>query len=97
MINIFVKLQVLSFDCLEPYERQANVIMKRYGGSIISAFEIIRNSDGSGEEVHIVQFPDEESFSQYRSDKELLQLVDLRDKAISNTEVRMFVHEKIYG
>lgn len=96
MIKVFVKLQVLNFDALESYERQANAIMKRYGGSIVAAFEITKDLNGAGEEVHLLQFPDEESFNQYRSDKELLQLADFRDQAISDTQVTMFVREKVY-
>ena len=57
MIQIYVKLTVKSFDCLEQFERQAVALMQKYQGVVIAAFETVHNTDGTGEEIHILQFP----------------------------------------
>lgn len=96
MITILVRLEVKDFSALEEFESQAARIMQNYQGRISSAFETIRKPDGSGEEIHILEFPNEESFANYRADKSLAALSSLRNKAISNTEVKISVSIKSY-
>lgn len=97
MINILVKLEVKDFCALEVFEKQASMIMGKYQGRIISAFETFRNSEGSGEEIHVLEFPNEEAFINYRSDNSLVNLASLRDQAISNTEVKISLCVKAYA
>ena len=97
MYKILVILQVLDFQALNAFERKASKVMADYQGKIIWAFETIRNEDGSGEEVHIVGFPREEDFTNYRNDPRLQELRDLRAKAISGTEIKIGINEKSYS
>ena len=96
MINILVRLSVKDFDLFETFEKQAAMIMSKYDGRIISAFEIARNPDGSGEEIHILEFPNEDTFNRYRADAELAKLSELRQQAIAGTEVQMNLCIKTY-
>ena len=96
MIHILVKLTVKNFTALEEFERQAVAIMKRHGGQLLSVFEACRNEDGSGEEVHVLAFPSDEAFAGYRVDGDLVDLKDLRDRAISHTEVMVSERLKSY-
>jgi len=96
VIHILVKLEIKDFSALEVFEAQASVIMEKYQGRIVSAFETTRASDGSGEEIHILEFPSEEAFNCYRSDGSLANLVSQRDQAISNTEVTISLRVKTY-
>lgn len=96
MIHILVKLTVKNFNALEEFERQAVAIMNRHGGQLLSAFEACRNEDGSGKEVHVLAFPSDEAFASYRADGDLVDLKDLRDRAISHTEVLVSERLKTY-
>jgi len=96
MLNILVKLAVKDFELFETFEKQAALIMSKYDGRIISAFEIARNPDGSGEEIHILEFPNEDTFNRYRADADLAKLSELRQRAIADTEVQMSVRIKTY-
>ncbi len=86
MIKILVKLEVRDFEALEQFERFVSKIMTTYQGRIVEAFETHR-SDNQGQEVHLLEFPDHESFENYRQDKRHSQFASLREKAISKTEV----------
>ena len=87
MINILVTIEVKNFTLLADFESKAVQIMQSHGGSMIRAFESQRNEDGSGQEVHLLEFPSESAFVDYRSDPRLLEYAELRDRAISSTVV----------
>lgn len=87
MINILVTLEVKDFNLLANFERIAVQIMHSHGGSLIRAFESKRNEDESGQEIHLLEFPSESAFADYRSDPRLLEYAELRDRAISSTAV----------
>lgn len=74
----------------EQFETNAESIMRRYGGQIERriGFPSDANPDRP-HEVHIVTFPDEQSFARYRTDSDLLTLADLRAQAIRLTTVWM--------
>jgi hypothetical protein len=62
--------------------------MNRYGGRIERRIECARGSDADvPHEVHIVTFPDEDSFARYRADADLDALAGLRACAIRKTVV----------
>ena len=71
MYKLLVTLQVRNFQTLAEFEAQAAHVMAGYNGRIASAFETVRNEDGSGEEVHLVEFPLEEDFIRYKNDASL--------------------------
>jgi uncharacterized protein (DUF1330 family) len=97
MYNVLVILQVNNFEALDEFESQAANIMTEYGGRIERAFETCRNDDGTGEEVHLLAFENQQAFENYKSDSRHLDLRDLRDKAISGTEVKTAVRTKEYA
>lgn len=96
MISIFVRLHVADFSAFEEFERSALKIAQRYGGRLISAFEVKR-SGNSGEEIHILEFPDQKNFDSYRLDPDLKKLSKLRAKAISKTEIEQSISVKHYN
>lgn len=87
MINILVTIDVKNFTLLADFESKAVQIMQSHGGSMIRAFESQSNEDGSGQEVHLLEFPSETAFVDYRSDPRLLKYAELRDRAITSTVV----------
>lgn len=82
---------------LDEFERKASIIMADYQGKIVSAFETVRNTDGTGEEVHFVEFPSEEEFDKYKGDPRLQELRGLRERAILSTEIKISQNEKSYS
>jgi len=87
VINILVTLEVKDFNMLSIFEGKAAEIMRSHGGDIIRAFETFRNEDRSGQEIHLLEFPSEAAFSEYRSDSRLLEIAELREKAIVSMKV----------
>jgi hypothetical protein len=72
----------------EQFEASAGQIMKRYGGAIERRIALSVQTDPSQpQEVHIVTFPDRESFERYRSAPELEALASLRSRGIRETIV----------
>ena len=96
MITLYVHLKIRDFNAFEQFEREAVKIMYKYRGRIVHAFEIIRNADNSGEEIHILEFPNSEAFSAYRADHSLAALSTLRNRAISATEIKSSIRLKSY-
>lgn len=72
----------------EQFETEAARIMARYGGAIDRR---IRVAPADGQdlpyEVHIVSFPDDRSFREYRRDSDLQALAALRSRAIRETVI----------
>jgi uncharacterized protein (DUF1330 family) len=96
MIQVFVKIQVKNFAALEKFEYEAAKIMFEHQGRFLTAFETLRNSSGSGEEIHILEFQSIEHFEQYRQDQRHQKLKDLRAAAISATEIKISTQLKFY-
>ena len=96
MIQVLVKLHVKNFSVFEEFERAAIATMKIHQGRIVSAFETARKLDGTGVEFHLLEFPSEEAFADYRADTSLAQLSELRSAAISETEVIVSTTLKSY-
>jgi len=87
VINVLVTLEVKDFELLAVFEKQAVKIMRSYGGNLVRAFETTRNEDGSGQEVHLFEFPSDDAFAEYRSDSRLIEHAELRKKAIDSMVV----------
>ncbi len=96
MINILVTIEVKDFNLLSSFERKAVEIMRFHGGNIIRAFETHRNDDGSGQGIHLLEFPNDRAFSDYRANPQLLEHSDLREKAIKSTSVVQSIKLKNY-
>ncbi len=96
MINILVTIEVKDFNLLASFEKKALKIMKLHGGHILRAFETHRNDDGSGQEIHILEFPNDSAFLDYRANPQLLEHAGLRDKAIKSINVEKSIEHKNY-
>ncbi len=72
----------------ESFETQAAEIMSRVGGRIERRIACSTKDDPSApDEVHLVTFPDVESYNRYRESSELQALASLRASAIRKTVV----------
>jgi uncharacterized protein (DUF1330 family) len=72
----------------EQFESRAAEIMRRHGGRIERRIICAPGDDaGRPSEVHIVVFPDSNSYRRYRQDPELASLATLRASAIRQTIV----------
>jgi uncharacterized protein (DUF1330 family) len=72
----------------EQFETAAESIMHRHGGRMERRIGFPAGADpNQPHEVHILAFPDEESFARYRADTDLQALADLRARAIRHTTV----------
>jgi uncharacterized protein (DUF1330 family) len=70
----------------EQFETAAESIMRRHGGSLERRIGFAASEDPSHpHEVHLVTFPDRQSFERYRADPDLQALADLRARAIRQT------------
>ena len=72
----------------ESFEARAAEIMSRVGGRIERRVGCASQDDSSvPDEVHVVTFPDLESYNRYRESPELQALASLRASAIHKTVV----------
>src|SRR5271169_3838780 len=70
----------------EQFETAAESIMQRYGGHLERRIGFPSSTDSDQpHEVHIVTFPDQESFAGYRADADLQARAELRTRAIRQT------------
>ena len=70
----------------EQFETAAQSIMQRYGGRLERRIGFAASPDqGQPHEVHLVTFPDQQSFERYRADADLQALAELRARAIRQT------------
>ena len=97
MFQVLVKLVVKDFGLLAQFEKQAVAQMKEYEGRVLSAFETVHRDDGTGEEIHVLEFPSEQAFTEYRNDKVVSKLAALREQAITATEVTVSSKIKSYN
>lgn len=97
VINVLVTIDVLDFNYLYLFECKAAEVMYFHGGKIVRAFETQRNEDNTGLEVHLLEFPSEIAFSNYRKDLRLVELSGLRDMGIKSTNVSLSIKLKVYA
>lgn len=96
MIQLCAIIEVRSFSALERFEMEVKTIMLEHGRRVISAFETRRELNGSGEEVHFLEFESNEGFESYKSDPRMIELSELRKLAISKIEVKKSERLKSY-
>ena len=89
MIKIMVLIDVKNFVAFREYETKTVIIMKQYGGKMLSAFEPNENEsiEANCSEVHYLEFPDLDSFKRYRRDIKLVEMSALRETAISKIKI----------
>lgn len=95
-MDLLIELHVKNFEVFESYERKASEVMAEYGGSIIGGYELERNADNSGIEVHVVSFASEKHFEAYKQDQVMASLANLREEAISKTIIKPILKTKLY-
>jgi uncharacterized protein (DUF1330 family) len=73
----------------QQYEQEAAQIMQKYQGQIEKVIRPISTEQcqEQPDEVHIVWFPSLGQFELYRQDPDLVKLAELRQSAISRTEI----------
>lgn len=69
------------------FEKKAILIMKTYGGKLISAIRTQEEETNLYTEIHTLEFPDRETFQAYRNDKKLLDLSEERKRYIAITRI----------
>ncbi|MEQ8953319.1 MAG: DUF1330 domain-containing protein [Gammaproteobacteria bacterium] len=82
-VHLVAILQIPDLDAFEQYERQALKILESHGGTLL---DVIRSDDNSTE-IHHLSFPDETAFAAFKNDTPLQQLLEMRQRAISNTTI----------
>lgn len=90
MITLVALLTVRDAAAFNSFEMQAEAIMKTHGGRIDVVFRpnvADSRAEPQVDEIHVVKFPNQKAFENYRSDKKLLELAPLREQAISQTAV----------
>ena len=91
LISIVVLLTINDESAFLEFENQATAIMTKHGGELVSAFRpSLADSSVDAkdvDEVHVLQFPDQASFTSYRADSRLAALSALRVKAIKTSRV----------
>jgi len=97
MIHVLVTMEVKDFTQLAAFESKAVQVMHYHGGVMVRAFEVKRYDDGTGQEVHLLEFPSLEAFDEYRSNPLLLEYAELRCKAIDSTVVVISSVSKDYS
>ena len=72
----------------EQFETAAESIMQRHGGRLERRIGLPASADpNQPHEVHLVTFPDQQSFERYRADADLQALAQLRTRAIRHTTI----------
>lgn len=83
-----LRVRAEALSDFRAFERQALVIMARYGGRLERALVLEPDREpGVLEELHIVHFPSEAEFRSYRADPALGALAELRARSVISTEI----------
>ena len=94
---VIATLDVIDFTQLQHFETKVAPIMQSVGAKILHAIETNRYEDGSGEEIHILYFPDIESFERYKSKTRDDAIQKLRSAAISKIDIKIERQSKTYS
>ncbi|WP_455204620.1 DUF1330 domain-containing protein [Kaarinaea lacus] len=86
LISIFLKSG--KEDELRRYEKQAEPIMRKYGGEFVM---VLRPTDTeqthAPDEIHILRFETADGFVSFRDDPLVIQLRSVRDDAVEKVSV----------
>jgi len=93
---VIASIKVKNFEKLALFESQASEILLSVGGEMIQALEVESNPDGSGEEIHILRFPSNESFQLYKQKTDTDILNKLKNEAIENLDIKLSTKTKVY-
>lgn len=87
VVSLWLKNETVA--AFEDYERQAAKLLEKYGGRIERAVRIKKraNKKNGPFEIHIVSFPNEQKFADYKTDSETRKLAETRNEIIARTEI----------
>ncbi len=96
MHQLIVTIRVKDFDALQKFEAYAQQTMAKYRGKISKAFETVRNADGSGEEIHWLQFANSNEFEAFLRHSHSDEMAILRSEAIDCLVLKPVLCDKSY-
>ena len=70
-------------DRFREFETRAARILARHGGSMERTVAV----EDAQREVHLLRFPSQDAYAEYRADAELASLAELRSESIAHTEI----------
>lgn len=96
MLTVIVHLYATDkgIEALRSFERKVLPILHSHGGQLVTALSPSRafgNFDPLPDEVHILNFPSEQDFQDYRDDPLHLGLATERTQAIRHTEIMLSI------
>lgn len=72
---------------LKKFENKALSILKAHQGELLLAFNPIRASEETPDEIHYVKFPNSLAFEEFKNDERHKNLSNERSDAIFRTEI----------
>ncbi len=72
---------------LTKFESKVLPILKAHRGELLSAFNPVRESQETPDEIHHLRFPNALAFEEFKNDGRHNELAQERTKAISKTEI----------
>lgn len=90
IVDVVVILSIKDETSFAEFENHALRIMAKHEGRLLSSFRPLPENaaiESAVREIHVLRFPDQDSFRGYQSDAELLELAELRQRAILTTQV----------
>lgn len=96
VVSIWLKNENVSD--FEAYERRAARLLEKHGGEIERAVRVKKQSESGDEpfEIHVIEFPNEQSFTNYLADYERQKLAARRDEIIARTETIFGYDAELY-
>lgn len=92
MIIVVVTIHSKNFEALKLFENSVSKIMQKHGGKMLYAFE----TKNKNEEIHIIEFPNDEKLKNYQEDNEHKKYLDLKKIAIDNIDITISTTYKQY-
>ncbi|MGJ8682023.1 DUF1330 domain-containing protein [Paraglaciecola sp.] len=72
---------------LREFESKAIPILREHQGELLSASFNENKAENEPDEIHVIHFPNIESFKAYKNDPRVIELSSLKEQMISKMEV----------
>jgi uncharacterized protein (DUF1330 family) len=97
-LTVLLYLKTGQQDQFHEYERLVKPLIERYGGRFEHVLKPtqVMGSLPRPDEVHLLSFPSEEHFQQYRDDPNLSSLASLRAGSVAETIIISGVAQEIF-
>ena len=87
-----------ALESFRAYERHAATVMAAHGGRIERSVVVTADTPpGTLKEIHLLAFPSEQAFRDYRSDSRLSEQRHLREQSVMHTEILIGEDGPDYG